>query len=320
MNRPVQIPENHPFTLIQMTPETPDKCLSIVAWNTTFENSDSRKRERLKFFYAPSGCDSRGYLALVSRFPQDRGMMAFGVFQAICQLSATFGRSLRGAFRNTDGSPMSLQQISCLLRMEICHLSAALEVLTDERVRWVEWIPCFSKSATRLPVNSGFVQGQGQGQGQGESKESARPLSESAEKPSGKPKSEPIPFPEFPDEEPGPSETASTRDLMAELMAKVNACCPPWNKRPHFTRAEMETLRGNAGVLASISDEDWAMLRAYQNCAIPESWGKFWQPDSRGKFMDSISDVLTHADKWKVRCRREGIKISGLDGKETKSA
>lgn len=148
------------------SPMTP--TLHILRWNETFENADTRKRERLKFFYAPSGCDSHGYLSLVSRFPQDKAMMAFGVFQALCQLSATLGRSVRGRFENSDGTPMDIQQISCLVRLEICHVSAALEILTDQRVKWCEW----EHSAGNLPgicqPPPAFVQGQGQGKGKGE--------------------------------------------------------------------------------------------------------------------------------------------------------
>jgi hypothetical protein len=157
--------------------------LHIVRWAEIFENADTRKRERLKSFHAPSGLESRGYLALVSRFPQDRAMMAFGVFQALCQLSATLGRSVRGSFKNSDGTPMDLQQLSVLLRIEICHLSAALEILSDQRVRWVSW----GSSADNLPTicrsSPSFVQGEGEGEGEGKQamrvREESDPLPES---------------------------------------------------------------------------------------------------------------------------------------------
>jgi hypothetical protein len=140
--------------------------LTIHRWNDIFENADTRKRERLKFYHAPSGNESRGYITLVSRFPQAEAMMAFGVFQALCQLSATLGKSTRGSFKNTDGTPMDLQQISCLVRIQECHLSAALEILTDKRVGWMKWEGATDNLPDTCQSHPAFVQGQGQGQGQ----------------------------------------------------------------------------------------------------------------------------------------------------------
>lgn len=152
--------------------ETCNKVLTIAGWKETFENADSRKRQRLKWFFSPSGCDSRGYLALVSFFDPGAAMQALGVFQAICQASATFRSDLRGTFVNTDGTPMELQQISVLIRVPICHLSASLEILTDKRVRWCRWEQHGEQSATNLPVtchqSASFVQGQGKGEGKGQ--------------------------------------------------------------------------------------------------------------------------------------------------------
>lgn len=145
--------------------------LTIHRWREIFENADTRKRERLKYFHAPSGTDSRGYLALVSRFPQADAMMAFGIFQALCQLSATLGKEVRGTFKNSDGTAMDLQQLSVLLRIEICHLDAAVKILADKRVAWLRWEP----SADDLPVacqsSPGFVQGEGKGKGEGQGEE-----------------------------------------------------------------------------------------------------------------------------------------------------
>lgn len=151
------------------------RTLTIHRWNETFENADTRKRERLKSFHAPSGLESRGYLALVGRFPKDKAMMAFGVFQALCQLSATFPSKARGSFKNSDGEPMELQQIAMLLRLEICHLEEAFEILTDKRVGWLRWVGDADESATHLPPichpSPGFVQGEGEGEVEGTERE-----------------------------------------------------------------------------------------------------------------------------------------------------
>lgn len=143
------------------------RYLTIHKWDETFENADTRKRQRLGWYLAPSGMDSRGYLALVSRFPQDQGMMAFGVFHAICQLSATLGKSVRGRLKNTDGEPMEIEQIATLLRLQICHLSAALEILTDPRIGWLRWVEIPDDLPPVCQSHPGFVKGEGEGEGEG---------------------------------------------------------------------------------------------------------------------------------------------------------
>ena len=147
--------------------------IKIVKWNETFENADSRKRQRLGIFYMPSGCDSSGYLSLMSEFPQDKALMAFGVFIALCQQSATLRKGVRGSFIKGDGSPMSEKQISMMIHVDVCHLRAAIEVLADKRVKWVELLeknidmpPICHQSASSVPQNSDFVQGEGEGEGE----------------------------------------------------------------------------------------------------------------------------------------------------------
>lgn len=103
--------------------------------------------------------------------------MAFGVFIALCQQSATLRKGVRGSFIKGDGSAMSEKQISMMIHVDVCHLRAAIQVLTDERVKWLEFIeekldvpPICHQSATSLPQNSGFVQGEGEGEGEVEGK------------------------------------------------------------------------------------------------------------------------------------------------------
>jgi len=283
--------------------------LKINRWNETFENADTRKRERLKFFYAPSGCDSHGYLSLVSRFPQDRAMMAFGVFQALCQLSATLGRSTRGTFKNSDGTSMDLQQLSCLLRIEICHVSAALEILTDKRVKWCSW----DESAENLPpscqVHPAFVQGEGQGKGEGEERAPARQSSHPAQEP----------YDDF--ESIMPIGTAKD---FHELEAWINSLHPKWKARPHFSRIEREELMANSKIFFDLTEKDKALLAAYMDAAIDESWGKFWQPDQRGQLVRSVMDILSHADRWERECRKRkvatGIQTTNVPDVERREA
>jgi len=109
----------------------------------------------------------------MSEFPQEQSLLAFGVFIALCQQSATLRKGVRGSFIKGDGSPMSEKQISMMIHVDVCHLRAAIQVLTDERVKWLEFIEekldmptICHQSATSVPQNSGFVQGEGEGEGE----------------------------------------------------------------------------------------------------------------------------------------------------------
>lgn len=290
------------------------KILTIARWAETFENADTRKRQRLKFFHAPSGCDSSGYVELMTCHGS-AGIMAFGVFQALCQHAATMQSKLRGRFVKTNGSAMSLKQVALLLRMEICHVEEAVEILMSEGIGWLRWedvsgqsashLPeicqsSASESAADLPPTAGFVQGEGKGkgQGEGEGKESApaRPASprETAEDWSTS----------------MPTETAND---FAKLQSWINSLHRSWRDRPHFTAQEMRELQANGRIFFDLIDADKRLLEAYMPALIPDDWvPKFWQPDIRGKFITSVVDVLSHADRWKRECKKRRV-ATGLE-------
>ncbi len=144
--------------------------IEIAKWNETFESADTRKRQRLKSFHCPSGVESRGLLNLLCHFDGQAALAAFGVFQLVCQLSATLPAEHRGRLIHSDSTPMTVDFLSRLLRIEICHLSAALEILSDKRVAWI----LLNQSADDLPLtcqsHPAFVQGEGEGEGEEVSK------------------------------------------------------------------------------------------------------------------------------------------------------
>jgi len=148
--------------------------MEIAKWNETFENADTRKRQRLGWLLVPTGCDSNGYLSLVA---QDGGFEAFGIFLAICQWSATQPRELRGKLVRTNGAPLTEKDISVRIRAEVCQVSAALKLLTCNDVGWIVGGD-LEKSAGNLPVicrsYPDFVQGEGEGEGQGEGEAEGR--------------------------------------------------------------------------------------------------------------------------------------------------
>lgn len=106
--------------------------------------------------------------------------------------------------------------------------------------------------------------------------------------------------------------TEQAKDFDA-IMARINAIHPSWKKRPHFSQIEMETLFANSKAIFGIGDEDWDALRAYYALAsFPEDWqspangGRFWRPESRSRFIQGITDILGHLDRWQALKRKGG--------------
>jgi hypothetical protein len=288
---------------------TPTLC--ITRWSETFENADTRKRERLKFFHSPSGCDSNGYLELMTCH-QSAGVMAFGIFQALCQHSATLPAKSRGKFVKSNGSAMNLTQIALLIRVEPATLEKAVQILTSQEIGWLHWIEEKSGSATNLPPTcqspppqsadeipptAGFVQGEGQGKGQGQGEGEERTPAELADAQPQEPSN---------DDWSGQMPTETARDF-AKLEAWINSLHPSWKKRPHLTRIEREELMANSKIFFDLTDRDKDLLARYMDAAIEESWGKFWQPDHRGQLVRSVMDVLSHADRWERECRKRKV-------------
>lgn len=302
-----------------MNPNTTNRVLTITRWSETFENADTRKRERLKFFHSPSGCESAGYLELMTCH-QSAGIMAFGIFQALCQLAATMPSTRRGKFVKTNGSAMSLPQIALLIRVEVCHLNEAIEILASKEIGWLSWHetpnksatnlpPASSKecrqSATNLPENSGFVQGEGQGKGKGQGKDHHHQEAK-IDDDDGEWWSEKHP--------------TDIANRMGDLQKMINDLHPSWKKRPHFSAKELHALHENAKAWSTVEPSDWALLKAYMFASIPDDWRKdprdLFQPDNRlGLINMGPSSVLSGADKWLKLCKRNNVP-TGLESEK----
>lgn len=110
-----------------------------------------------------------------------------------------------------------------------------------------------------------------------------------------------------------PTEAANDFDA---LFARINAIHPSWRKHPHPTQIEMEAALANAKTLFAIEQPDWDALKAfYALASFPPEWeekakgGVFWRPESRSRFIQGITDVLGHLDRWQA-CKRKGGKAA----------
>ena len=128
--------------------------ISISGWKETFENAGTRKLKQLLWYPCPAGVDSSGYVALMSHGTP--GVIAFGVFQAICQWSATSIPGVRGRVARSDGRDISVRQLATLLRIDQTTVSDAIELLTSPEVGWltVDAPTSCDASPSHLPVVS----------------------------------------------------------------------------------------------------------------------------------------------------------------------
>lgn len=128
--------------------------IRIKKWWDDFENAASHKLKTIRHFNAPTGNDSRGYRKLMRSGPE--GVIALGVFQALCQCMA--GLSLearkRGETINSDLSPLDLEDLADLTRLPIDLLSSAIDLLTSA-AEWIEPLePLENKESPNGPPSS----------------------------------------------------------------------------------------------------------------------------------------------------------------------
>lgn len=113
----------------------PPGALTIPSWWESHETATSRKLDRPSYYLAPTGCDSNGYLTL-SELGM-RGLLALGVFCALCQLLGTLRTSHRRACAFLDhlGEPLTLDRIAARSRLPLDVLAEALPLLTQ--IGWI---------------------------------------------------------------------------------------------------------------------------------------------------------------------------------------
>jgi len=133
-----------------------DPVIKINKWRETFENANSRKLKQLVFYQAPSGCNSSGFIELATEQGQD-GLIALGVFSALCQLMATQPKETRGSFIKSNGDPMTPKRLSVLTHIDEAVMIRSLKLLGNDGVSWVsaDHLPNASQTdSTSIPKST----------------------------------------------------------------------------------------------------------------------------------------------------------------------
>jgi hypothetical protein len=99
---------------------------------------------------------------------------------------------------------------------------------------------------------------------------------------------------DFPDTYADRMPTEAARGML-EIEKRVQGLRDIW--RSAMTYEEQQAIMANSRCLDSLQPEDWQNIRAYLMAKIPEGMPK-WQPRSRLKFLQSVSDVHGYAIEW----------------------
>lgn len=109
----------------------------IKNWNDHFENDRSRKREKCSFACVPNKQHGMGFLYIMSE--QD-GAAIYGIW--CCIIGACSQQRFRDGWLTENGDmggrPWTAQDLAMKFRRPIQEIERALEVITSDRVGWVE--------------------------------------------------------------------------------------------------------------------------------------------------------------------------------------
>lgn len=88
----------------------------------------------------------------------------------------------------------------------------------------------------------------------------------------------------------------------AAICARINALRPEWGKPAQWTGKELHALHDALGQLDELTEDDWIGLKRYFAARLEQGAG-FWQPKSRGQFVENIADVFANYSRWTEKRR-----------------
>lgn len=86
------------------------------------------------------------------------------------------------------------------------------------------------------------------------------------------------------------------------LIQKIKGLRTGWQKPAVLTAKEKPVFESNREVFACFDDSDWKLQREYLAARLPEG-DPGWQPRSLIQYLESPTDVMAHAERWKGKQR-----------------
>jgi hypothetical protein len=81
------------------------------------------------------------------------------------------------------------------------------------------------------------------------------------------------------------------------LIERINSLRPSWSSVAVWSGEERLALAVNRECFSALSEAVWSNLADYLSARLPQG-SPGWQPRKRLKFLESIIDVVTHAEDW----------------------
>ncbi len=257
--------------------------ITITNWWAEGETSGSRKLANPKTFASPSGNDSKGYRQLMRKSAD--GLLAFGVFQALCQCMATLGMEARrgGNFVNGDGSLMEIEDLEDLTRIPTDILLTAINIL--EEIGWISRISHESADGIpspptdlpspphSLPVGEERRGGEKEGIGEGGDKPPPKPIFE-------------------------PNE--NVRDAKA-IIDGIN---PDWRKAGGWSPTEERSLMESMNYVLTLPLDTIEALKTYRATATDTFHQKYFL--NRNLFIRKMSELAQASLAQKPKPKRNG--------------
>lgn len=153
------------------------KLYRIKDWNKHFENDRSRTRNKCSFVCVPNKQHGMGFSYLMAEID---GATIYGVFHLIvgaCSQQSPPRHGLLTADGELTGSPWGPDDMAVKFRRPAKEISRALEVLSSERVGWIEVLESSHSPPTHRPVTANspptHLEGKGREEKEGKGREDA---------------------------------------------------------------------------------------------------------------------------------------------------
>lgn len=129
--------------------------LQIKNWNEHYENFKSRSIDKLGWVPIPNDISGVKICRIMT---EPDGLAAFGLFILLVEIASRSAKPREGWLTDNgreDGNPMTIDELSFMLRRDASELSKLIQVLTNQRIGWVvdhSGIPQgYCEDTTRIP-------------------------------------------------------------------------------------------------------------------------------------------------------------------------
>lgn len=133
------------------------KALQVRNWDMNFENAESRKINRTTYVCVSNKHDGKGYARIAAH---TKSCQVFTGWMLILQVASKMPQ--RGLLVDEDGA-LDVDDLAAMTRFKCDVFSAAIDVLTSPKIRWLEWVEipevlvCSGRLKDTIPINQDTI-------------------------------------------------------------------------------------------------------------------------------------------------------------------